>query len=135
MSNEIDSKIVAETLRELAYRYYMPGASRRQILETADMLNPPEPEIPDGHVWYRRDKNDPWTAGVCNGFDRLFNRFGNQFMVDNVEIVSAQTLAPEQVAVDKALVESAMHHLRKEQYFTTVIMLQAALDRDTEARR
>ncbi len=91
-------KEVAEKLRYVA-EYNL---SNTHLIDLADELDPPGPEIPDGHIWYRYIGATPqeWSPALKR-VDKVFNQYGRQLLPDSrLEIIPARTLKPRQVAVD-----------------------------------
>ncbi len=106
----------------------------------ADQLDPPEPEIPDGQVWYRWNDRQDWTPGVVyygeiTGSGGRDTRPLSEAIGDGLYVIPAHTLAPGQVAVDRKASVEAEDLLRSEIYTYTADALQDALNRDKEANK
>ena len=107
--------------------------------EIADRLDPPKPEIPDGHVWYRYYGTTPqdWSPGLKLG-DRILNQYGQRLSDSRLEVIPTRTLDPGQVAVDRELILSAAGYLQYDPMphrQKLSAKLQDALDRDMEANK
>ena len=107
-----------------------------RMRERANEIDPPKPEIPDGHVWYRYRGKTPqdWSPGLKFG-DRILNQYGQRLGGSRLEVIPARALEPGQVAVDRQAIVEAEDLLRYELYTFEADRLQAALDLDTEAER
>ena len=133
--NEIEPTAMRACAAMLAAEGYTNAAD--YFRRKADELDPPEPDIPDGHVWYRYSGKTPqdWIPGLKRGV-KIVNQYGQQVPPDSrLEVVPSRILEPGQVAVDRKAIEWAANLLRSELYTFAADRLQAALDRDTEAER
>ena len=131
----IDDKTRAKVLREYAENWAEISLETANcIRDDADYLDPPGPDIPDGFVWFRWYEGE-WKRGLlCLG--EVVNQYAGKYMIHEIEdIRPAHTLAPGQVAVDRQTIVWAANLLRSELYTFAADKLQAALDRDKEARR
>ena len=107
-----------------------------RMRERANELDPPEPEIPDGHVWYRYYGKTPqdWSPGLK--FEAtILNQYGQRLDGPRLEVIPAHALEPGQVAVDRHAIVEARSLLRFDEHIFTANKLQDALDRDTGAQR
>ena len=131
----IDDKTKAAVLREYAEQWAEISLETANcIRDDADALDPQKPEIPDGFVWFRLYKGK-WRRGLlCVG--EVVNQYAGKFMIHEIEdIRPARILEPGQVAVDRDVLSSAKRMLSWHGAAESAEQLQAALDRDTEARR
>ena len=138
----IDDKTKAAVYREVADLIEIADALPSDsdttpsdyIREKANRLDPLGSDIPDGFVWFRLYKGK-WRRGLlCVG--EVVNQYAGKFMIHEIEeIRPAPILEHGQVAVSRNAIVEAEDILRSELYTFAADRLQAALDRDTEARR
>ena len=148
---EIDAKAKAkaEIYRELADLIDLADALPSDsdmtpadyIRKQANRLDPPKPKIPNGTLCVA-DHPQREYAQVCGymGEWGLYHASDLDYLLWNKKDITnirpaAPALAPGQVAVDRQAIAEARDLLRFEQHNFTAGRLQAALDRDTEARR
>ena len=133
----IDDKTRAKVLREYAENWAEINLETANcIRDDADYLDPPEPEIPDGHVWYRYRGKTPqdWSPGLK--FEAtILNQYGQRLDGPRLEVIPVRALGPGQVAVDRCDLENAIFTLRAHGQHADAKLLKNALDRDAEARR
>ena len=153
---EIDAKakVKAEIYRELADLIDLADALPSDsdmtpadyIRKQADELDPPKPDIPDGHVWYRWDSMQEWMPGIVDdgmitGRTGLDTRPLSDDIRDGLHVKSARTLEPGQVALPVHLVNDLVGGLvinddDAELLASEITRAEAErLERDKEAER
>ena len=108
------------------------------IRDDADYLDPPQPEVPEGFVWFRLASSDMLLQGVYES-GRVVDADAEIHPVERLaEIIPARTVEPGQVAVDKCDLENVLIILEGVQRpgrELSADRLREALDSDKEARR
>ena len=102
----------------------------------ADELDPPEPDIPDGFVWFRLYDGE-WQRGIMC-LDEIVNQYAGKYMIHEIEdIRPLRTLETGQVAVYQEVLMNAEYLLKYGGSFARSIaaQLRDALNRDTETER
>ena len=101
---------------------------------SADALDSPEPDIPDGHVWYRYRGQTPqdWSPGLKFGAT-ILNQYGQRLGGSRLEVIPARTLEPGQVAVDRSDARSAIGALHIRHSDAAAQRILTALDRAKDA--
>lgn len=131
----IDDKTRAKVLREYAEKWTEISLETANcIRDDADDL---DPSTPGTIVWWQDTEglSDP-ALGQVNEFGYI-EMFGTSkgLDMDEVKWWPARIAGPGQVAVDRQAIVEAIAFLRFEEHIFSAERLQAALDRDTEARR